>query len=208
MQEIIEYFITPYAEANLVDIVLEIIAVIFGILSVYFAQKSKIWVFPTGIISTVIYIYITFIIGYFGDFIINIYYTVMSVYGWILWSNITSENKLTIEWASSKDWWWTGVIFVFTILFVIGIYLYFDRFEDWTNYFDVLTTGLAFGSMFLMARKKIENWLGWIITDIISIPLYLAKGLGFTGIQFFIFLILAIRGYQIWKKSKGKINVE
>ena len=208
MDEIINFFLSPYAEATSFDIGLEIFAAFFGVISVYFARKGNILVFPTGIISTGIYIYITFIVGYFGDFIINIYYTAMSVYGWVLWSNLTQEDQLTIEWAKAKDWIWTLGIFIFTMLFVTGIYLYFDKFEDWTNYMDVLTTGLAFGSMWLMAKKKVENWLGWILTNIISVPLYFAKGLGFTGIQFIIFLILAVQGYYLWKKSVGKVRVD
>ena len=173
-----------------------------------FAKKGNILVYPTGIISTAIYIYITFVVGYIGDFIINIYYTLMSIYGWILWSNLTQDSQLKIEWSTAKDWLWTTGIFIFTMLFVVGIYIYFDKFEDWTNYFDVLTTGLAFGSMWLMAKKKVENWIGWIITDIISVPLYFVKGLGFTGIQFVIFLILAVQGYYLWKNSVGKVTVD
>ena len=208
MQDIIDFFLSPYAEATMFDIILEITAVFFGVLSVIFAKRGNILVFPTGIISTGIYIYITYVVGYIGDFTINIYYTAMSIYGWILWSNVTQEDQLKISWSDTKDWLWTIGIFLFTMAFVIGIYLYFDKFEDWTNYFDVLTTGLAFGSMWLMAKKKVENWLGWIITDLISVPLYFVKGLGFTGIQFIIFLILAVQGYQLWKNSVGKSKVE
>lgn len=207
MQEIIDFFLQPYAEATTLDIILEITAVFFGVLSVIFAKRGNILVFPTGIISTGIYIYITYVVGYIGDFTINIYYTAMSVYGWILWSNVAQEDHLKISWSETKDWLWTIGIFLFTMAFVIGVYIYFDKFEDWTNYFDVLTTGLAFGSMWLMAKKKVENWLGWIITNLISAPLYFAKGLGFTGIQFIIFLILAVQGYQLWKNSVGKSKV-
>ena len=208
MQDIIDFFLSPYAEATTFDIILEITAAFFGVLSVIFAKRGNILVFPTGIISTGIYIYITYVVGYLGDFTINIYYTAMSIYGWILWSNVTQEDQLKISWSDTRDWLWTIGIFLFTMAFVIGIYIYFDKFEDWTNYFDVLTTGLAFGSMWLMAKKKVENWLGWIITDLISVPLYFAKGLGFTGIQFIIFLILAIQGYQLWKNAVGKVKVE
>lgn len=208
MQEIIDFFLSPYAEATTLDVVLEITAVFFGVLSVIFAKRGNILVFPTGIISTGIYIYFTYVVGYIGDFTINIYYTAMSVYGWVLWSNLAQEDQLKISWSQTKDWLWTIGIFLFTMAFVIGIYIYFDKFEDWTNYFDVLTTGLAFGSMWLMAKKKVENWLGWIITNIISAPLYFVKGLGFTGIQFIIFLILAIQGYQLWKNAVGKVKVE
>ncbi|MGI9525946.1 MAG: nicotinamide riboside transporter PnuC [Weeksellaceae bacterium] len=208
MQEIIDFFLDPYQDATPFDIAIEVTAAFFGILSVLFAKKGKIWVFPTGIISTLIYIYVTFIVGYYGDFIINIYYTMMSVYGWILWSRNTGDNQLKISWATQKDWMITLVIFLGTMLFTTGVYIYFDKFIDWTNYVDVLTTGLAFGSMWLMAKKKVENWLGWIITDLISVPLYFVKGLGFTGIQFMVFLILAIQGYQLWRNAVGKVSTE
>lgn len=208
MQEIIDFFLSPYVEASAFDITLEVTAAFFGILSVIFARKGNILVYPTGIISTAIYVYITYVVGYIGDFTINIYYTIMSIYGWILWSNLTQEKQLTIEWATKKDWFWTLIIFLFTMLFVTSVYIYFDKFEDWTNYFDVLTTGLAFGSMWLMAKKRVENWIGWIITDIISVPLYFAKGLGFTGIQFTIFLILAMQGYLLWKNAVGKVKLD
>lgn len=206
MQEIIEFFISPYESASVFDISLEVTAALFGILSVFFAKRGSILVYPSGMVSTLIYIYVTFIVGYYGDFIINIYYTIMSIYGWILWSNLSAENQLKITWATQKDWQISFIIFIFTMAFVVGIYTYFDKFVDWTNYGDVLTTGLAFGSMWLMAKKKVENWLGWIFTNVLSAPLYFAKGLGFTGIQFTIFLIMAWQGYQLWRKSVGKVT--
>lgn len=187
---------------NLLDMTwLEFFGVIFGLLSVIFALRGSIWVYPTGIVSTCIYIYLTFIVGYYGDFIINIYYTAMSVYGWVLWSRKTQGESLKITWASQKDWLLTIAIFILTMVFTTAIYLYFDKFENWANYVDVLTTGLAFGSMWLMAKKKVENWLGWIVTDLISVPLYFAKDLAFTSVQFFVFLILAVFGYLEWKKK-------
>lgn len=201
MNEIAEFFIQPYREASALDIALEATAAIFGVLSVLFAKKGNIWVYPTGIICTSIYIYICLNVGYYGDFIINVYYTMMSIYGWILWANISEGKSLEITWANQKDYVITFAITLVSMLFVIGVYLWYDKFENWLNYVDVLTTGLAFGSMWLMAKKKVENWIGWIITDLISVPLYFAKGLGFTGIQFTIFLILAYQGYIAWKKD-------
>lgn len=208
MDEFFEFFTDPYRDTSTREIILEVTAVFFGILSVWFARKGNILVYATGIISTAIYIYICYTIGYFGDFIINIYYTGMSIYGWYLWSNAGKDDALSIEWAEKKELFRAFGIFIFTMLFVVAVYLYFDKFVDWTNYLDVLTTGLAFGSMWLMAKKKVENWIGWIITDIISVPLYLAKGLGFTSLQFAVFLVLAIQGYIMWKRSVGKVKAD
>ncbi|MCK0205031.1 nicotinamide riboside transporter PnuC [Ornithobacterium rhinotracheale] len=204
MDTLYDFFLSPYAEATWQDILLEVTAVIFGLLSVLFARKGNIWVYPTGIISTMIYVYICYMVRYYGDLIINIYYTMMSVYGWILWANISEDSSLKITWCKAKDWAIALAITILSMVFVVGVYIYFDKFESWLNYVDVLTTGLAFGSMWLMAKKKVENWLGWLLTDLISVPLYFAKGLGFTGIQFTIFLILAWQGYQIWKKEANE----
>lgn len=207
--QLIEFFINPYAQSSWPEILLEIFATTMGITSVLCAKRGSIWVYPTGIISTLIYIYICLKVGYYGDTIINIYYTLMSVYGWVLWTKKSKDSTtLTITFSSKKDYIATILITVFSMIFVTSIYLWYHKFESWLNYIDVLTTGLAFGSMWLMAKKKVENWIGWIITDFISVPLYFAKGLGFTGIQFTIFLILAYQGYIIWKKDahRGEKN--
>ncbi|MCK0202713.1 nicotinamide riboside transporter PnuC [Ornithobacterium rhinotracheale] len=207
MDTLYDFFLSPYAEATWQDILLEVTAVIFGLLSVLFARKGNIWVYPIGIISTIIYVYICYSIGYFGDLIINVYYTLMSIYGWLLWANNNQNKPLKINWCKTKDWLVALAITILSMVFVIIIYICFNKFESWLNYIDVLTTGLAFGSMWLMAQKKVENWLGWLLTDSISVPLYFAKGLGFTGIQFMIFLILAWQGYQIWKKEAYETKV-
>ena len=201
MIELLEFFIEPYREATTFNIGLEVIAAVFGILSVWFAKQEKIWVYTTGIISTAIYVYICIKFTLYGDMLINLYYTGMSIYGWYMWARLVEGNHIEITKSSTSDWFKTGVIFVFTAGFVICVYLYFNRFDRLTDYFDTFTTGVFFAAMWLMANKKIEHWLLWIAGNIISIPLYFIKGLGFTGIQFSIFLILAILGYNQWKKS-------
>jgi nicotinamide mononucleotide transporter len=96
---------------------------------------------------------------------------------------------------------WSLVIFVLTILFVVTIYTFFDKFTHWTSYVDTVVTGIFFVGMWLMARRKIENWILWIVGDIISIPMYFFKGYSFTSIQYLIFTIIAIYGYLEWKKK-------
>jgi nicotinamide mononucleotide transporter len=92
------------------------------------------------------------------------------------------------------------VIFVLTIGFVLAVYTFFDKFTHWTSYVDTLVTGIFFVGMWLMARRKIENWILWIVGDIISIPMYFVKGYSFTSIQYLIFTIIAIFGYLEWKR--------
>ncbi|MFT4576096.1 MAG: nicotinamide mononucleotide transporter [Polaribacter sp.] len=201
MNQIFDFFIDPYRTATTLNIVLEICAVIFGVASVIYAKKESILVYPTGIISTIIYVYICYQFTLYGDLIINIYYTLMSVFGWYMWTRLVGNNHLEITRTTKKDKIKAFGIFASTALFVIFVYLYFNRFDRITDYFDTFTTGIFFAAMWLMANKKLAHWSLWIVGNIISVPLYFIKGLGFSGIQFTLFLILAYQGYITWKKN-------
>jgi len=228
MSEIIDFFLEPYKTASALNIVLEFIAASFGVASVFLAKKENIWVFPTGIISTVIYVYLLSQWNLYGDLIINIYYTLMSLFGWYMWSKVIDDKKshIPISRTNSTDKLKAIGIFLFTSIFVIIVYRYYnvmpntlnltesinyaftnltsgnlDNFRAATPFIDTFTTGIFFAAMWLMALKKIENWILWIIGNIASIPLYFVKGYGFTGIQYIIFLTLAILAYKQWRKS-------
>lgn len=198
-------------------IIFEVVAVLFGLLSVFFSIKQNIWVYPTGIISTVLFIYIMYVFGLLGDMLINVYYTAMSIYGWILWSKHSDDNiHVEVKKASKKDWQIGSVLFVGSLLFV-GLVYYFKPYIDnefsmnsvrlglyhldWANYTDIITTSLFLVGMFFMAKRNIENWIFWIVADFICIPMMLYKGLGITAIQYVIFTAMAIIGYLEWKKS-------
>ena len=204
MNELIDFFVAPYTSATALDIALELAAVVLGIFSVWYAKKENILVFPTGIISTSLYIYICFKFSLYGDVIINSYYTLMSLYGWYMWRRFIKGSTIEVSYASIKDMSNALIIFVGTATFVVLVYFYFDRFDRLTDYFDTFTTAVFFAAMWLMANKKIEHWLFWIVGNLISIPLYFIKGLGFSGLQFIIFLILAVQGYFEWKKQLVK----
>lgn len=197
-----EFLFSQYKNYPTHEIILELIAIFFGLLSVWFAKKNNILVFPTGIINTGIYVYLLWKWDLLGDMIINFYYVVMSAYGWYHWSRKKGEqNQYEIAIASKKEWFYSFYIFTATILLVVGVYLFFGKFTHWTSYVDTFVTGIFFAGMWLMARRKIENWLFWIIGDIISIPMYFVKGYTFTSIQYLIFTIIAFYGYQEWKKK-------
>ena len=181
-------------------ITLEITAVVFGIISVLFARKNNILVYPTGLISTLIFIYILYNFKLYGEFIINIYYSVMSILGWYLWSRRNNgQEEFPISIMNLKEYKISGLIFTATILFIDLVYHFFDKFTDLTAYVDAFTTALFFVGMWLMAKRKIENWIVWIIADIISVPLYFYKGLTVSSLQFIVFTIIAILGYKEWK---------
>ena len=197
-----EFFFGQYATYSNLDITLEITAVIFGLLSVWYAKKDNILVFPTGLVSTFIYAYLLWKWELLGDSMINVYYFIMSIYGWYHW---TRKNGDVVEFPISvmtiKEKYIAIVIFVSTLIFVILVYFYFNKFTNWYNYVDTLLTAIFFVGMWLMAKRKIENWIFWIIGDIISIPLYFAKGFTFTSFQYLMFTIVAVYGFIEWKKN-------
>ena len=201
----IEFLFSQYKEYSNFLIALELIAVVFGVISVLFARKNNILVYPTGLVSTILYVYILFEFQLYGDLIINFYYTIMSFLGWYLWSKTKDgEDEFPISTINRKEILVSTLIFTITLTFVALVYHFFDKFTDWTAYVDALTTGLFFVGMWLMAKRKIENWILWIIADAISIPLYFYKGLTFSSFQFILFTIIAILGYKEWKRFLQK----
>ena len=205
MNHIFNFFFSQYAEYDIFDIVLEIVAVIFGFLSVWFSKQNKIWVFPTGMISTLIFVYLLFKWELLGDMMINAYYFVMSIYGWYIWTRKVDETHVTPISITTNKEKITGIgIFLATLLFVFIVYKYFNKWTSWVAYVDTFTTAIFFVGMWLMAKRKIENWIFWIVGNIVSVPLYFYKGLTFTSLQYFGFTVIAIFGYLAWKKSLNK----
>ena len=205
MNQVFNVLFDQYSTYNSFDIILEIIAVFFGFLSVWFSKQNKIWVFPTGMISTSIFVYLLFEWDLLGDMMINGYYFIMSVYGWYVWTRKIDDTQVTpISKINSREKKISITIFFATLLFVFIIYKTFDKWSDWVAYADTITTAIFFVGMWLMAKRKIENWIFWIIGDIISVPLYLYKGFTFTSFQYLGFTIIAIFGYLTWKKNLNK----
>ncbi|MCU7616126.1 nicotinamide riboside transporter PnuC [Chryseobacterium sp. PBS4-4] len=218
-----DLFVKPYESYTYLQILLEASGTIFGILSVYFSIKKNIWVYPTGIISTIIYVYLLFIAGLLGDCMINVYYTMMSIYGWILWNKSSDDNiHVEVSWATKKEWIISALLFVFSVILVLAIYYYkplldnqfisenvqygFDHL-DWANWMDVFTTSVFLVGMWLMAKRRIENWIFWILGDLISIPMYIYKGYGITSVQYLVFTVMATIGYIQWKKNFKQNNI-
>ena len=202
MNQIFNLLFEQYSSYATLDVVMEITAVLFGFASVWYSKQNNILVFPTGLISTYIFVYLLFKWQLLGDMMINGYYFIMSLYGWYIWTRkVDSKNVTQISVVTKKEQIIGGVIFVSTLGLVYEVYQFFKMWTNWVAYVDTLTTALFFVGMWLMAKRKIENWYFWIIADIISVPLYLYKGLVFTSIQYFGFTILAIYGFLAWKKN-------
>ena len=180
---------------------LEFIAVIFGFLSVWFAKGNNVLVYPTGILSTSIFVYLLIISELYGDATINGYYFLMSFYGWYFWTQKKSGQIINqVGRASFNEKIGSIFLFVFGIIAIFLIYNYFNKWSTVSAYIDTLTTGIFFVAMWLMSRRKIEHWTFWIVGDVLSVPLYIYKGLFLTAIQYFVFTIIAIIGYREWKK--------
>ena len=193
-----------YSQYSNTDISLEIIAVFFGFLSVWFSKNNNILVFPTGLINTSIFVYLLFKWSLLGDMLINAYYFIMSIYGWYFWLKGTNNTVTPISKVSNKDIRIVILLFISSAAFVSLVYSFFDKWETIVSYIDILTTAIFFAAMWLMAKRKVESWIFWIVGNIISVPLYLHKGLAFTSIQYFIFTVIAIAGYIKWKELYNK----
>tara|TARA_B100000287_G_scaffold115081_1_gene107164 strand:- start:3871 stop:4449 length:579 start_codon:yes stop_codon:yes gene_type:complete len=182
-------------------IFLEFIAVVFGFLSVWFAKGNNVLVYPTGILSTSIFVYLLTISELYGDATINGYYFLMSFYGWYFWTQKKSGKIINqVGRTSINEKMGSIFLFVFGIIAIFLIYNYFNKWSTVSAYIDTLTTGIFFVAMWLMSRRKIEHWTFWIVGDVLSVPLYIYKGLFLTAIQYFVFTIIAIIGYREWKK--------
>ena len=193
------------------DKVLEFLAATLGVFSVWFAKKNKVLVYPTGIISTLIYVWILFKNQLLGDLIINAYFFLMSIYGWFFWSKKDEgifQNKISR--LNLNELIFGLIVFVFVFITVKYIYNISNWEKSYVSSIDTLTTAIFCSAMWFMARRKIEHWILWIVGDIISIPLYFHKGLYFTSIQYLTFTIIAILGFFTWLKelNKKKLTVK
>ena len=185
---------------------IEFVAVLAGIASVWFSRKENILVYPVGMVNTVFYIYLSVKGNLLGEASVNFYYSVMSIYGWVLWSKKDKVNTvpiLQISFSNRKEW-------KEQLLFFIIFYLLIFSSLSWLKqsfapeaipWADALASATAYTGMWLMARKKVESWIWWIATNIASMPLYFIKGYVFTSVQFLVLLILAIAGFISWQQK-------
>ena len=187
---------------------LEYIAVFFGIASVWYSRMEKILVYPIGLVNTVIYVYISIKGSLLGEASVNFYYTVMSIYGWILWAkkNQQQEHIVNITWSNKKEWMQELLFFASFYIVIFGAltYLKKDFAPGAIPWADAFASATAFTGMWLMARKKVESWYWWIATNIASIPLYFVKHYVFTSVYYVILLIMAVWGLLEWKNRANK----
>lgn len=231
MTGLIDWLFGQYADYPTLFIILELIGVVFGVASVLLARKLNVLVFPIGLVSTAIFVYLLWEWQLFGDMFINAYYTVMGLYGWFNWTknktntnnslehnkdnSNANSNDIDIEHIEASDIPTMALLSIATVSFVALVYYFrpvinnnfsFDgavmglHLFTWVDYTDMLTTALFLIAMWLMASRKIEHWLLWIVADAISVPLYFYKGLTFTALQYVVFTLIAIWAYYEWQR--------
>lgn len=191
---------------------LEYIAVISGIASVWYSKKENILVYPIGLLNTTIYVFLSIKKDLFGEASVNLYYTVISIYGWIIWARKNNQNQhlLRITKSSGREW---GRHILFFLVFYIAIFftLTYIKSAFYANtipWADAFASATAYTGMWLMAKKKVESWYWWIATNISSIPLYFVKGLAFTSVYYLVLLILAFFGLMEWKQRASEVNLK
>jgi nicotinamide mononucleotide transporter len=183
----------------------EWVAVLAGIASVWFSKKENILVYPVGLVNTIIYIWLSFKGDLLGEASVNLYYTIMSIYGWILWSRRDTRHQPVVHVTfSDKKWWLYQLAFFaafYTIVFLLLTYLKKDFAAGAIPWADAFASATAFTGMWLMTKKKVESWYWWIVTNIASIPLYYVKEYALTSVYYLILLVMAIFGLLEWMKK-------
>ena len=190
---------------------LEYIAVFSGIASVWFSRIENILVYPVGLANTIIYIWISMEGNLYGEASVNFYYTVVSIYGWVLWSkkDASQHHIVNVKFSSRREWVQQLLFFLFFYIVIYLVLLYLKR-EFAPNaipWADAFASAAAYTGMWLMAKKKVESWYWWIATNIASIPLYFVKEYVFTSVYYLILLIMAFFGLVEWMKRANNKSV-
>lgn len=202
MNHIFDFFLNTYQDKEANIIILEVIVLVAGILSVWYAKKENILVYPTGLVATVITVYLFLKDGLLGDMMMNFYWSIMSIYGWWNWSRKKNNKRIVrISRTTSKEKWIGLGLFMLTMIINYAVYKGFGYEIEPSNYIDIFTSGIFFTAMWYMALKKLENWTLWIFADVITVPLYAYRGWGMLSFQYIIFTILAVQAYLLWKKN-------
>ena len=201
MIEIKHFFLDSYQDMPWPYIALEAVAFFFGIASVWFAKKENILVYPVGLVATAITAWLFLKAGYFGDMLVNVYYTLLSLYGWYNWARKPQQETLAISRTDGTEKLTGVAIFLATIVVIFAVYKFTGHAIETDNWIDIFLSGLFFTAMWYMALKKIENWTLWIIVDVIAVPLYAYRGLGMLSLQYVFFTILAVQAYIAWRKT-------
>lgn len=188
---------------------LEITGTVIGLLYIYLEYKASIWLWLTGIVMPAIYIFVYFDSGFYADMGINIYFLLAGLYGWAAWMGKTRkikqgnktavvEKELPITRTPKKYYFRLSIITI--AVFALIAYILINFTDSTVPYGDSFTTALSITGLWMLTRKYVEQWLVWIVVDIVCCVLYIYKGLVPTGILYGLYTIIAVFGYFKWLK--------
>ena len=183
----------------------EIFAVFTGIISVWFAKKENVLLYPIGTVSVLIWIYLCWIGQIYSQAVINLFFFMMNIYGWYNWSkkDINNKGQLIIQFNSILENLISLLVSIFLTIIIYFLLININNLDN--NWYFILIesfiTALNFIAMWLTAWKRVESWILWIIGDIMCIPLFIYKEYYLSVAQFSIFIIIAFMGYFEWKKK-------
>jgi nicotinamide mononucleotide transporter len=200
MQQFWEQFVNSIYHATW----LEYLAVFSGIASVWFSRIENIWVYPIGLASTIPFVYLSFQNDLIGEASVNIYYSILSIYGWVLWAKKDQQKRPVLHVSFSNKREWLQQLFfacsLYIIIFCALTYLKKYFYPGAIPWADAFASATAYTGMWLMAKKKVESWYWWVATNISSVPLYFVKGLVLTSVFYFILFVMTFWGLAEWKR--------
>lgn len=178
---------------------LEILGTIVGLVYLYLEYKADIWLWLASIIMPAIYLVVFYDAGLYADTAINIYYLAVAIYGWFSWKfGSSSKKELPISHITTRQ---AVAMVVLYAIMQVAISLALQHLTDSdVAWFNGLTSALSVVGMWMLARKWIEQWIVWIVVDILSAGLYCYKGLYLTAILYALYAIIAIFGYRKWRQ--------
>jgi nicotinamide mononucleotide transporter len=178
---------------------LEFVGLIIGLLYLYLEYKANIWLWPVGVIMPLVYIVIFYQSKFYADMGIYIYYFFVSIYGWYIWSkSLKQTDEIMISHLPRRYLVKLATIFLITFAVIAFVLIRFT--DSPVPYGDSFTTSLSILAMWMLAHKYIEQWLLWIVVNIVSTGLYFWKGLDTTAVLFIVYSIIPVFGYFKWKK--------
>ncbi len=186
---------------------IEIFGASAGLLYVFLSIKEKVWLWPIGLITSVVYIYVFYTSKFYADMGLQFYYVFISIYGWILWLGGKKNKQISCLKISKTPLKIVIYLIISTVLifFAIGFVL-INYTDSPVPYWDAFTTAASITATWMLAKKYIEHWIIWVIVDLTSSVLYLAKELYPTVVLFVVYTIMAVIGYYQWKKSISQVE--
>ncbi|WP_321306556.1 nicotinamide riboside transporter PnuC [Marinifilum fragile] len=185
----------------IIDNIVEIIGTISGLLFLYLEIKQNKWLWPVGLLTSVMYIYVFFVAKLYADMSLQFYYVFISIYGWVLWSRGANKSDDQLPVVRLSRALFLTLFGASMLIYVFIAYILVSFTDASIPYWDAFTTALSIVATWMLARKILEQWLVWVVVNAVSMGLYIYKGLYPTTVLFFFYTVLALVGYLQWKKD-------